>query len=484
MKPSRPLPASSIPPPERQTGQRSALLWAAAPKAPRRFSGTLVLAFVALQFVMQLALLSGSIGSLRVLVRTGAFGTSLALLVLLPGKGPLHPAVRALRWVFAILGVSLLHPTTNSLLAGVAQIALYVAIVAPIFWVPRLTIDGKVLGRLMLVIFLVNAASAVFGVLQVYFPGSFQPVLSSAIAWQEDYARSLQFTLANGQRIYRPMGLTDVPGGAASAGFFVVLLGSGFLLASRRVLAILASMGLMFLGVFCLYLSQVRATTVILAVALVVLAVMLALAGQVQRLVRLGLVLGLCAVGGVSWAVSVGGDGALKKWTSLFEDDAATVYYANRGHFLEYTWNEVLPEVPLGAGLGRWGMIYGYFGEEGDPERGPLYAELQWTGWLYDGGVPLTLAYVAAVLLAMLWAFRILRDPLSRQSQLWLWASVIFAYDVGVLALTFSYPVFIGQTGLEFWVLNAVLFNAYATAHTERRAALAAAKAVPAGVAA
>lgn len=481
MKPPRPLfvPRSHLI--ERETPAPAAQ--PVARKGPvrpvaRQLPGRVVLGFVLFQFILQLGLLSESLGALRVLVRIGAFGTSLALLAFAPGKGALHPAVRALRWMFAILGLSLLHPTTNSLLAGTAQIALYVAIVAPVFWVPRLAIDGKVLRRLMLLLFLFSAVSAAVGVLQVYFPGRFEPHLSTAITgMQDDYVRSLQFTLANGERIFRPMGLTDTPGGAASAGFFVVLLGSGFLLASRRIAAIGASVGLMMLGVFCLYLSQVRATTVILAVALVVLAGLLAMAGQVQRLVRLGAVVALCLVVGLGWAVSVGGEQAMKKWTGLFQDDAGSVYYQNRGHFLEETYNEVLPRYPLGAGLGRWGMIYSYFGDDKDPESTYLWAEIQWTAWLFDGGVPLTLAYSLALLAALWWAFKISRDPLARQSDLWLWACVIFAYDVGALALTFSYPLFIGQSGLEFWVLNAVLFGAFVTEKNAaaRRAAGAAA---------
>jgi hypothetical protein len=436
--------------------------------------GTVVLAFLALQLACQVVLLVPAIGGLRPLVRMLAFGISLVLLAVVPGRGFPHPASRAIRWVLAILGLSLLHPSTNTVLAGVAQIALNLSIIAPLFWVPRLGVDTRLLRRMMLMLFFVNAASAVVGVLQVYFPGRFEPALSVVIAADDSYARSLQLTLASGESIYRPMGLTDVPGGAASAGFFVVLLGSGFLLASRRWLAQAASVGLMLLGVFCIYLSQVRATMVILAVALLVLAGLLALGGQVRRLVRLAAVVGLCAAGGLGWAASVGGEAAMKKWSALVEDDAASVYYANRGHFLEYTWQEVLPEYPLGAGLGRWGMIFNYFGDPSNPDSSYLWAEIQWTGWLYDGGAPLALAYLAAVVLALWWAFRISRDPLARKSDLWLWASVIFAYDVGALALTFSYPLFIGQGGLEFWVLNAVLFSAYAHTHLAARRAAAA----------
>lgn len=445
----------------------------------RRWGGSVVLVFLSLQFLCQLALLSGSFGGLRLAFRIAAFGVSIALMVLPGGGGPKHPAVIAVRWMLAVLCMSVLHPTTNNLLAGLAHVALNVAIVGPLFWVPRLRPDAKLLRRMVVLLFLFNAASAMVGVLQVYFPGRFEAAVSSAIASQEDYVRSLQFTLASGERVFRPMGLTDVPGGASSAGFFVVLLGSGFLLASRRVLTMVASAGLMFLGVFCLYLSQVRATMVILVIALLVLAGLLALRGQVRRLVRLSAVVGLCALGGLGWAISVGGEAASKKWSALFADDASTVYYSNRGRFLEHTLEEVLPEYPLGAGLGRWGMMYAYFGQDGDPERGPLWAEIQWTAWLYDGGVPLTLTYVAAILLALWWAFRISRDPLARKTDLWLWASVVFAYDVGALALTFSYPLFIGQSGLEFWVLNAVLFNTFVAAHHEARRAAAVAPSVP-----
>jgi hypothetical protein len=42
---------------------------------------------------------------------------------------------------------------------------------------------------------------------------------------------------------------------------------------------------------------------------------------------------------------------------------------------------------------------------------------------------------------------------------LWIWAAVIVAYDFGALAVTFNYPLFIGQGGMEFWLLNAALFT-------------------------
>jgi hypothetical protein len=40
------------------------------------------------------------------------------------------------------------------------------------------------------------------------------------------------------------------------------------------------------------------------------------------------------------------------------------------------------------------------------------------------------------------------------------WAVVILAYDLGALAMTLNYPIFNGQAGMEFWLLNACLFAA------------------------
>jgi len=80
--------------------------------------------------------------------------------------------------------------------------------------------------------------------------------------------------------------------------------------------------------------------------------------------------------------------------------------------------------------------------------------------WLYDGGVLLIFLYGAALALAIRQALQIAVRTPSTRGLLWLWSAVLFAYDIGAAAVTFSYPVFIGQSGLEFWLFNAVLFSA------------------------
>ena len=46
------------------------------------------------------------------------------------------------------------------------------------------------------------------------------------------------------------------------------------------------------------------------------------------------------------------------------------------------------------------------------------------------------------------------------------WGAVVLAHGMGALALTFSYPIFLSQPGMEFWMLNALLFAAARHART------------------
>jgi hypothetical protein len=46
---------------------------------------------------------------------------------------------------------------------------------------------------------------------------------------------------------------------------------------------------------------------------------------------------------------------------------------------------------------------------------------------------------------------------------------MVLAYDVAALATTFNYPLFIGQGGLEFWILNASLFAAWTGTRAKQR---------------
>jgi hypothetical protein len=426
-----------------------------------------------LGFLCQVALLSGSIGQIRVLVRMAVFGSSIALLFALRGKGTTpSPAVKPAKFVLAIVGLALFNPTTNTLAAGAAQAAMYLAILGPLFWVPCLSIDTSNLRRVMLMIWIFQSIGAVVGILQVYFPGHFEPAISTIVLNQgRSYIKGLRFRNAYGNMVFRAMGLSDVPGGAGAAGVFAALFGATFMLTWRKWAARMVAIGTMLVGVAAIFLSQLRGSLVMLIICAVVVTVILAVRRARVRttrpawrryeagmLTRLLVALGVVAFFGFSWAIAVGGSGIVERFGTLTAADPGTVYGQNRGRFIEHSIEELLPRFPLGAGLGRWGMMNNYFGDNSDSNTSMIWAEEQFTAWLLDGGVPLILVYLYAVAVTVLFAYRV---SLSRvDPEMAIMAAVICAYDVGALATCFSYPFFGSQGGMEFWMINAVLFAA------------------------
>jgi hypothetical protein len=436
--------------------------------------------FVIVELLCQLALLSPALAPFRIVFRTAVFGVSLALLFVLPGHGKQHPAAKAAFFVMVALAVSMLNPGVNSATAAAAQFGLYLAILAPLFWVSRIRIDLGEMQRVLLLLWGFQVISSVFGVLQVYFPGRFQFAVSTVVQGQgSGYMAMQHFQNAFGEVVYRPMGLTDTPGGAAAAGFFAVLFAAAFFLLERRRWMQIVTAGAMLVGMMAIYLSQVRVMLVMEVVCMLAfLTLMSWRAARVsnpllgrrigsRRLAYLTGLMALAAVGGFTWAVGLGGTAITDRVNSLTAENPGEVYQNNRGQFLIYTIDEVLPEYPLGAGPGRWGMMFYYFGDQGSAKNPGLWAEIQWTGWLYDGGIALVLLYSLAIILAFRVTYTVALN--QRSAELATLAAVIFAYDVGVLAATFDSCFFIGGGGLDFWMLNAMLFNA--AYHTLRKPA-------------
>jgi hypothetical protein len=425
-------------------------------RANRDYATALLLA----QWLCAIALLVPGFRDARVVIRSLAFGTSLAFLLLIPTRRrQRHPAAWLAIACIVVLVLSLFHPTTNSLLSAAAQVAMYVAVLAPLFWVPRMDVDDRMLRRAMHVIWLFSTTSAAVGVLQVYFPGTFEPPISTVLAKQIGYLSSLKIQLANGDRVYRPMGLTDIPGGAAGAGMSAVLFGTWVILRSRSAgPKALAAAGIV-VGMVCLFLCQVRVLVVMTGISVLILAAVLAGRGQLARLSGFASLFALLVAGGFFWAMVIAPDATMQRLKTLAEDNPTTVYYRNRGHFLEQTFTTLLPQYPFGVGPGRWGMVFSYFGDQSNTENGQVHSEIMWTGWVLDGGAPLVLAYSLALLIAIATSWRVATNGRDRVG-VWVEAAILTGYNVGSIAVTFSYPLFLSQAGLEFWLFNALLFAA------------------------
>lgn len=414
--------------------------------------------FVLMQFLLQVLLLVPEIADFRILMRAGSFALSLGLLWKVPKAGIKLPAKP---WVIVVLCIVALelfwHPHHSSTLAAVAQCLMYWAVLAPLFWVSRLEISDRSFRGLLYLIWGFHTISSIVGVLQVYYPEMFEFAVSAVIRGNPFGGENLKIVLANGISIYRPTGLSDVPGGAATSGFYALLFGTGIALQERNLIFRLLGIASVPVGLFCIYLSQVRTLFLLSFICLIVIALMLI------QLKRLGQVAAMCAIAIVvvmittQWAINVGGETTSDRFLSLVADSPGKVIHENRGTFLEHTITDYLPEYPFGAGLGRWGMMNDYFGNNSNPITPPLWVEIQWSGWLLDGGIALVIAYAGAIVAACSGTWQVISNRLS---SLQLWGAIVFAYNVGVIVFTFSYPVFIGQYGLEFWLLNTALFVA------------------------
>jgi hypothetical protein len=297
-----------------------------------------------------------------------------------------------------------------------------------------------------------QSLSAFVGALQVYFPDTFQPAIASTLS--DSYISGLKITLANGDRIFRPSGLTDSPGGAAGAGTYTILLSIGLWTNRpkpwfRVVLAL--SMGI---GMFALYLSQIRSLVVMVGISVFAMAAVHALRGRVRNFANISVLVATIAVIAFVAAVSVGGSDVATRLSTLVESSPTEVYYTNRGIFLEHTLTELLPQYPLGAGLARWGLLANYFGGPSSA----IYAEIQWTGWLLDGGVLLMGIYAAMLVVTIRGVWRLARGSQNGEAASCAsWAVMLVGYDLGTIALTFNFPVFMSSFGMDFWLLNAAI---------------------------
>jgi hypothetical protein len=446
-----PAPAAQAPDRARWAEERRAAFW--------------LTGFVLFQMACQAALCVERLGAFRPALRLASFLSSIALIAVLAGRRPgrPHPALALAVVILILHGLEFYHPRSNGVFASAASAGYYLAVLAPLFWVARLGVTTRLLQRLLVLFWLFHTLSSLLGVLQVYYPGTFMPTPGSYApggtgAGRDAWLEMMSIRLADGRSILRPMGLSDTPGGAGMAGMYATVFGLGFLFNARnpwlKALG-LASVGL---GLFCVTLSHVRSLLIVTALVMVAYAAALAVRGDLRRLVGATVLIPLLVVVSMSWALSVGGPQLANRLGTLTEARPTDLYYTNRGKFLSETVHELIPRYPLGAGLGRWGMVYAYFGKRSNPGGSSLWAEIQMTGWLYDGGVPMVLLYYGALLLACWVAWRLVF--VTSATNLPTWAVVILAYDLGALAMTLNYPIFNGQAGMEFWLLNACLFAA------------------------
>lgn len=418
-------------------------------------------AVLIVQTICQLGLLFEVLAPFRVFFRTGAFGVNLVALLLAfgPKKQPHHPAFWAGTVCLIWIALQILNPDTNTAISAIASWTLTLTVIAPLFWVPRLTVTPTVARNVILFFWGFHTLSSMFGVLQVYYPGgTFQPAISTAVKEHVYQGENLKVTLAEGDVVYRPMGLSDMPGGAAFAGLYAFVFGLGLFSLSRGGVASVIGLLSLPIGLFCIYLTQVRVMLVLSIIISIVFACLLAVTSRFGSAIRTSFVVPVVVAGAFVWAVALGGDSTMDRFESLVVENPDKLYYKSRGFYLEEVFEVYLPEYPFGAGLGRWGMVNTYFGDRTIEGSELLWAEIQWTSWLFDGGILLMIGYPLAMVIATVATGKIsFRREYGSISS---WALLILSYDVAMFAFTFSYSPFVGQSGMEFWLLNAMIWTA------------------------
>jgi hypothetical protein len=416
-------------------------------------------------FVLTVTLLPGllflpGVGAVRTLTRVAVYMAAPAagVMVLRQGRpAPWAKGFPARPWLIFAAGwlvLSLLHPNTYTLPAATTQVVYYLAVMAPAFWAGQAMRSSRQVGRVMAVLFLCNALSALVGIGQVYsdrFNPQDIPVLRNVYDGAD-----MKYQLADGRQIVRPCGLTDSPGSATNAGSVAALLGLSFALRPIAAWRRLASLGLAFAGVAVMYFSQVRMSMVMLAICFAVLILLMVLQGNVRGALTGVAGVGCVMGGALAWAARTGGAQVLERFGSLLADDPTKVYQQNRGLFVTDAFFRVLPQYPFGYGMGWWGMVHGMFA---DPSRASLvWVEVMIPAWVYDGGLFLLVGYGGAVVAAIYSSLRVALT--SRDRDLAFWAAVVTAQNLGLAATCFSYVTFLSPLGAQFWLLSAMVYAA------------------------
>jgi hypothetical protein len=415
--------------------------------------------FIISQTALPALLILPGTQAFRLPIRASAFLLPLAAFVkwiLDPPSSARPPRVQS--WVFAILGlltVMLFHPSTPTLEGGFAHIAVYFAVMTPLFWAPSYVKTPEQLARLLWILLMCCGLNALVGVLQVYDPARWMPAEFSRVTMANVMALGpLSYVGPNGQIIVRPPGIFDTPGSVAGPAAYATLLGVVFAVSAIPAWKRLLSLVFAGAGLAAIYLSQVRISLVTSVGMMIVYALVATRQGRAGRAAQFTILGGGLIVGAFMVALALGGQSVLDRFMTLLANDPMSVYQTARGTQLQVTFGDLFVNHPLGSGLGRWGMVANYFGTF-SYGTGAIWAEIQLTGWMIDGGILMLALYAGALVVVALSEYRVaimMRFPRLAQCGV-----VVLAANLGTAALIFSFPPFVTQVGIQYWFLAGAL---------------------------
>lgn len=413
--------------------------------------------FVIAQSALPAILILPGTQAIRLPIRASAFLIPLAAFAWWNIKSEISTAQsRAQSWVIAVmflLAVMLFHPSTPTFMGGLAHAAVYFAVMTPLFWAPTFVRSPEHLARLLWLMLICSGLNAVVGVLQVYDPNRWLPAEFSRISMSGLGLGPVSYRGPDGVMIVRPPGLFDTPGAVCGPAAYATLLGLVFAVSGLPVWQRFVSLVFAGAGLAAIYLSQVRISFVVTLGMLIAYGLVSVRQGRIARATQFAILGGGIFVGSFMLALSLGGQTVLERFLTLMTGDPLEVYRNARGVQLDVTFGEMLTNAPLGSGLGRWGMASGYFGTA-DMTKG-IWAEIQFTGWMIDGGIILIALYVGALVVTALTEYRVaLTTGNPRLAQC---GAVVLAANLGTAALIFSFTPFVTQVGIQYWFLAGAL---------------------------
>jgi hypothetical protein len=421
---------------------------------------------IAQTFIPAMLFLPG-ISSIRFVIRVASFLYALFVWWMIVQSGQVRsgsqsfPATKWLKLSIGVLLLLLFHWNSNSPQSAFAQVVLYVAVFSPAFWAASALKSSKQLGRLMTIMLICNGLSALVGLGQVFRPQTFNPpfipgVTDSTVEVGEGSAAVLSYKDEYGRTIVRPCGLSDMVGSAAGAGAAAALIGLAYFLRPIGTLKRLLCLGLAFCGVAVIYYSQVRQMLVMLIICLLVLMALFSAQRNLRHAMVIGVLGAVMIAGALSWVMATSGMVVVERFLGLASENFTESYAKSRGGYVRFALTEEIWANPVGVGLGWWGTIYGTLGDKSKPN--PYWVEVMISAWVYDGGFPLLILYVGAIVVTM---FDTLRIALrTKDPELKFWAAVVFASNLSVIATCFSYVTFVATIGMQFWLLSAVVHAA------------------------
>ena len=414
--------------------------------------------FIVSQALLFAALFIPGVSVIRLLTKVASFGASLLALWLVWRKGGLEKQMRLFKpsiwlvWMIVMLGVMIFHPDTNSIIAGIAHCVLYISNYATAFWAIAALRYGMQYQRVFLLLFLINTASALVGIGQFYRPDTFLPPSIMVLEKEKDAIGSLipYYILADGTKVLRPCGLSDTPGAASFSGAMAAIMGIVVMSSRLPLWQRIAGLALAIPGATVIYLTQVRTAILMVVVSLMALIFVMALQKRWTNVVQIAVAGFIVVIGGFLWAAREGGNTITDRYFTLVDDSpTAVLLNSSRATMVQNSLTERIWEIPFGAGLGRYGQVYGYFANKSYGDM--IWCENQVSAWTIDGGVLMVVMGFGSVITALISSLKVARtcpNPMVQH-----WAAGVFALNVSLFFTCFGQMPFLTNTGQQFWLM-------------------------------